>query len=198
MFLKDWYFTSLCWLSVPADSPSSSNYRKNRWSDFPCLAANQKTALCSCFWKPPRNSRSYFGCRKNRTDIWLCFLSISSLLWFFIYSAAYFIFVQPQKTVHRTAWIYYYLPFSPLRNRQKTKIPLCTADIRVVHWVIVLNEIMTFGRFNHFATLERSDFFSFCLSCDRFGLCKISTGHHSLLCGINIFFTCQVFCYVLS
>nr|DAH06443.1 MAG TPA: hypothetical protein [Caudoviricetes sp.] len=41
---------------------------------------NQKTALYSCSCTPPRNSRSYFGCHKNRMDIWLCFLSIFSLL----------------------------------------------------------------------------------------------------------------------
>lgn len=181
MFLKDWCFTNLCWSSEQADSSSNNSYRKNRWSDFPCLAANQKTALCSYFWELPRNSKSYFGYRKNRTDIWLCFLSNLSLLWFCIYSAAYFIFVQPQKTVHRTVWIYHYLPFPPLRNRQKTKIPFCTAYDRVVHWVIVLNEIMTFGRFNHFATFKCSDLFSFCLSCNRFRLFKISACHHSLL-----------------
>ena len=58
MFLKDWYFTNLCWSSVPADSLANNSYRKNRWSDFPCPAANQKTELCSYFWKPPRNNRS--------------------------------------------------------------------------------------------------------------------------------------------
>lgn len=139
---------------MPTDSHASSNLSKSHQNALLYPAVCQKTAWCSYIRRPLPDSKSCFDCHSYKTDILLYFLSLLVPL-----SACGYMFssiplhICSTKRPCTAQSDFTVLPFPILCNRQKAKVPFCSADIRVVHCIIVLDEIMPLGYFNHFSTL---------------------------------------------